>query len=126
MECSSILSLEVNVCDMNGHDDTMLLKDLNPTVHPSPIPFEPRCRSCSLFSVTPARRLPPDKTSFTDQHAIHSLQCEFLAVSLDGLPCQYSAISNLWGSPTKTRQSLMKQQPISVGYELCIGMADLK
>jgi hypothetical protein len=121
MECSSILSLEVNVCDMNGHDDTML-KDLNP----SPIPFEPRCRSCSLFSVTPARRLPPDKTSFTDQHAIHRLQCEFLAASLDGLPCQYSAISNLWGSPTKTRQRLMKQQPISVGYELGIGMADLK
>lgn len=39
---------------------------------------------------------------FTDQHAINRLECEFLAVSLDGLPCQYSAISNLWRSPTKT------------------------
>lgn len=35
MECSSILSLEANVCDMNGHDGTTLSKDLNPqSTHP--------------------------------------------------------------------------------------------
>jgi hypothetical protein len=73
MECSSILPLEVNVCDMNGHDDTTLSKDLNLAVHPSLISFEPGCRSCSLLS--PVQR---DASRYPTRLALSSQAVSFI------------------------------------------------
>ncbi|PVH80369.1 hypothetical protein DL98DRAFT_203443 [Cadophora sp. DSE1049] len=56
--------------------------------------------SYEYASFTGSRQIRLLKASF-DQSQSDTIQCEFLVVNLDDLPCEYTAISYLWGSSEK-------------------------